>query len=321
MRRSLMMANTVAVVVPLLEQVKHVHKHAGWLEFVSRGAIDAVRAQGLNALSVNVRQLESGGVEQLVADQPKGLVIPETPADRGAAQRLVAAAGRGGLSVTVYGDGEGLEQVDRVVSDHECGAGALTRWLMQQGRKRLLCVFPRGAETLYWVQRRIAGYEKAMREGGLQPLPPLWIPMVPENAGSEQVFRDGAHQMAGYLVPWLTGAEPIDGLLAVSDREAYTMATACRMFGKLPHRDIGLVGYDNYWEDCEAEQKFEPAGPQATMDKKNELLGQQLVKLLLARIGGELPTEPQCVKVAPELVLTNDAKRTSDSESRMSAMT
>ncbi len=312
MMRSLMMTNTVAVVAPALDQLETVHEHGGWLEFISQGAMEAVQTAGLNTLRVHSKQLEAGGINHLVTDQPKGLIIPEAPSEYGMAPKLVAAARRGGLPVVVYGDGEGLTEVDRVVSDHEQGNYELTRWLISQNRKRIVCVYPRGSQEMYWVENRLAGYQRAMREAGLDILPPLLIPQVPEDDGNEQVFRDGAHHLAGFLVPWLTGANPVDGLMVVSDRETYTAAAACRLFGRIPHKDIGLVGYDNYWADCLAEQKFEPAGPQATVDKQNKYMGEEMVKLLLARVDGKLPQPPQCVKVKPQLIIVGGSGMASD---------
>jgi len=303
MTRSPMMANTVAVVAPALDHLKGIHKHGGWLEFISQGAMEALHTAGLNALRVHAKQLEAGGVDHLVTDQPKGLIIPETPSEYGMPPKLVAAARRDGLPVVVYGDGEGLTEVDRVVSDHEQGNYELTRWLISQNRKRILCVYPRGSQGMYWVENRLAGYQRAMKEAGLDLLPPLLIPQVLESEEKEQVFRDGAHQLAGFLVPWLTGTNPVDGLMVVSDRETYTAAAACRLFGRIPHEDIGLVGYDNYWTDCLAEQQFEPTGPQATVDKQNKAMGEEMVKLLLARIDGNLPQPPQCVTVKSQLVV------------------
>ena len=49
------------------------------------------------------------------------------------------------------------------------------------------------------------------------------------------------------------------------------------------------------------------SGPVATVDKRNHECGRQMIRLLLERIEGRLPPEPQCRVVEPELIVT-DAK-------------
>lgn len=71
----------------------------------------------------------------------------------------------------------------------------------------------------------------------------------------------------------------------------------------MPNGDVDIVGYDNYWAECE-ERAVESAFPLATVDKCNPELGGELVHLLMERIEGQLPDEAQCRMVTPRLVVT-----------------
>ena len=82
------------------------------------------------------------------------------------------------LPVVVNDDGPTLSQYDRVISDHEIGAYELTSWLLGQGRRRILPLWGVDRER-YWVKMREAGYQRAMREAGLEPLPAVYVQVGP----------------------------------------------------------------------------------------------------------------------------------------------
>jgi DNA-binding LacI/PurR family transcriptional regulator len=65
-----------------------------------------------------------------------------------------------------------------------------------------------------------------------------------------------------------------------------------------------IAGYDNYFDHC-GERRFEPQVPAATMDKQNDLMGREMVRLLLDRAGGKLPPGPQLRAVPPRLVVAH----------------
>jgi DNA-binding LacI/PurR family transcriptional regulator len=94
-----------------------------------------------------------------------------------------------------------------------------------------------------------------------------------------------------------------------SDREVFITAAACRLFGVEPGRDLVIVGYDNYWRRC-MERQYEPYIPAATVDKHNEKMGGELVRLLLDRVADRLPPEPQTRVIPPQLVITSTSEET-----------
>ena len=73
-------------------------------------------------------------------------------------------------------------------------------------------------------------------------------------------------------------------------------------------RDIQVAGYDGYLAMCE-ERKFEPGLPAATVSKQNQRMGEQMVEVLLDRIGGKLPEGPQTRVVRPRLVISDQSVR------------
>jgi DNA-binding LacI/PurR family transcriptional regulator len=62
----------------------------------------------------------------------------------------MAALPERGVTVAVYGDAPAAAQFDRVLSDYEAGCHALTRWLFEQGRRRILIMGPQ--RDFYWFR-------------------------------------------------------------------------------------------------------------------------------------------------------------------------
>ena len=179
----------------------------------------------------------------------------------------------------------------------------------------------------FWYHQRIAGYERAMQEAGLQPLQPVSIPpqqpllttqklslqaslrpdlvdlsCEDESREDEEIFRHDVKSGAGHLFQSLHGDNSADALMMVTDRNVFLAAAICRLLGKEPGQDILITGYDNYFSDCE-ELALEPFYPSATIDKNNRLIGETMAQLLFERIEGVSPTEPQKRTVAPTLVV------------------
>lgn len=301
-----LMSNTVGVLTNRCDTVPSDRiESAGWELFIERGAMDAIRTAGLHAMSFYPERLFDGGVQELLRHRPRGIVVGRV-GHRKEGRKLVQTLVDGGVQVSVYGDHAEYQRYDRVISDHEAGAYALTRWLIAQGRRRILRLWPRSAQGSYWLQGRDAGYDRAMREAGLEPLEPVVLQRsVSHTEGRREVFEHNARTYAGYLIGKVGVADGADALMCVSDGDVFPAAAACRLLGAEPNRDVTIVGYDNYWAD-RVDRQFEPIVPAATVDKRNPQLGEALVRLLLERSAGELPDEPQLRKVEPELIVPGE---------------
>jgi DNA-binding LacI/PurR family transcriptional regulator len=199
----------------------------------------------------------------------------------------------------VYGGAPELEAYDRVLSDHEAGSYELTRFLIAQGRRRLLNVWTAPA-TGYWFAKRRAGYERALHEAGLEPLPDLIVPPFIPAHGRRDAFERAVRQMASFFIEPFSASPPVDALLMATDIDALGAAAACRLFHKVPNEDVAIAGYDDFWLDCE-ETQFESCPP-LTMNKRDAEMGEALVQLLLDRTSGKLPDSPQSRLIKPRLV-------------------
>ena len=289
-------------------------RESGWLEYMAQGVVLASRAAGRNVLVVHPDQMATDGLERLFSAPPLGVVMPEPggplPGQDLWLRRLAAA----GIPVVVYGDSDDLSDFDRVVSDHEVATYELTKWVIGQGRRRIINLSGKPGDH-YWYLNRLRGHERAMREAGLEPRPPILFtpvdrlsPGVGEfNAEPWDSFDVARHQLAGHLAPLVNGNEPVDAIMLGNDGQVCATAAALRLLGREPGRDVLLVGYDNTWADS-TQRQFETANPAATVDKCNAQIGQELVRLLMDRVEGRLPQGSQRRVVPSRLIVMEQDK-------------
>lgn len=278
----------------------------GWSEAIVKGMLNSIRDAGLHSLALNPETMTAANVEQLVRERPYAVTVPDILhgpfSKEDAAGFFLRRLAEARIPVVCYGDSASFQHCDRVTSDHEAGSYALTRLLIERGRKRI-CMFWDTPFSFYWSYGRRHGYERAMKEAGLEPLPVITVPPGdPQVDGEEERFKAFVRRFAGYLVEILLGNDPPDALMMASDGLVGAAAGALRLFKKRPNQDILLVGYDNYWHETPW-RPFESCGPLATVDKRNYESGQEMIRLLLERLEGKLPPEPQCRVVQPELII------------------
>lgn len=285
------------------------HRQPGWVEFISLGALPAIEDAGMHALSFHPARLREQGVEQLIDAKPYGVIFTDLLTETGE-DEMLRQLHDAGVPFVVYGDGETLADYDRVSSDHERGGYELTRWLIGRGRKHILCFWQEPTDTP-WLADRYRGYERAMKEAGLAPMPIATHPGI-EAPRDRAAFDRAIRLTTGYLAEHLVGPEPIDALMLTSDGETPYAAAACRLLQREPNRDVELVGYDHYWADA-PERKYEDTPPLATIDKRNMVMGQTLVELLSDRVAGNLPAQPQRRVVKPVLIESSNPESALDS--------
>ena len=102
-----------------------------------------------------------------------------------------------------------------MTSDHEAGAYALTKWLIGQGRKRILRFWQVAvggpSEVQPWLTKLNAGYERAMRECGVSRASRgNFDPANTTLTIAREDFELQSRLMAGYLVEHLRGPNAID---------------------------------------------------------------------------------------------------------------
>lgn len=297
--------HVIAIVTPDTQPPRAGHRQSGWREYLTQGTLEMARASGMHALALNPALLHGGDLSRLLVDRPYGVIITEQAPHTRELRELYSRLQESGIPTVAYGDGELLAAFDRVSSDHEAGGYELTRFLLSTGRKRPVNVWPEETGPAYWLLQRQAGYERAMREAGIEPLEPVLVPLADEPVDS---FDRKARRYVGFLAEHLTSREPSDAILAASDGQAFHIAAACGLLNLRVHEDVAIVGYDNYYADS-PEREHLPFFPLATVDKGNRKLGSELVNLLMDRVAGRLPAEPQSRHIEPDLIVVDQSAK------------
>jgi DNA-binding LacI/PurR family transcriptional regulator len=302
-RRAGVLAGTVVVVGHPLDDAREPDSPS-FAELTTQGALAELRARSLDALALDARRTDPAQLLRLVDQGISGVLVPAGSGrpriDPEAMRDCLQAVAARGVPAVIFGDESG-DGVDRVVPDHEAGAAALTELLLARGRKRPLQIFGEGLEQA-WVRCRRAGYERAMRRAGLEPLPPLLVPDLPAARDAEGDIERQARHLLGYLFEHLgpQAATPVDALLLLTDYEGAAMRRACALLGREPD----LVGYDGAIGAWAAGHRWDPSPLLATIDKRLWQCGVELVRLMQWRLElGSAPV-PRRVLVAPAVLTT-----------------
>lgn len=279
-----------------------------WSErFVSIELVRTLQEAGRHVVMLSPRMFEREQIPLLTLSRPAGVLLTYQVGEDPVGWALASACRREGIPVVVYGDHPRLAPFDRVFSDHAAGARELVGWLVSRGCRRILQYWPKPLNA-HWALRRRDGYRAAVREYGLPEIIPQPLP-VPVGDGSlapKEEFDMLRRLAVGVLADFVRGPDAIDAVMVPNDHFAYPVAAALRALGRMPNRDVLVAGYDNVGPDSSS-RAFEAAGPAVTIDKHNELTVRDMVALLLDRLAGRLPDEPQPRAHAHELVVTSDA--------------
>lgn len=277
-------------------------RFGGLLSAIDSGVVDAVARSGRHLLLVHPDGFGAPDCGGLLSATPLGVVSVPVGDDGRELAACLQRLRQAGSAVVAGSDAPGLRAFDRVAFDHAAGARESVAFLAARGRRRILRVWLDIARD--WLALRDTGYEQAALNAGIPNLPALRVPgLITRSETPEPAnLARRARQYAGFLLEHLRGPDAADALLVTSDSDLFPVAAACRLCGREPGRDLELVGYDNFWEEC-WERALEPARPAATVDKQNHACGVALVDLLLERVAGRLPPEPQLRWVAPRLTV------------------
>ncbi len=282
-------------------------RSSGWDIQRQYAALASLGEAGFDSMIVGERTLTAEKARRLTSGWPRGAIAVESEVwDPAEAQQIADALRLNGAPVVLYGS-QPVAGCDWVSSDHAAGCHDLTRWLIGQGRRRILRVWTgQGCRINHaWLKDRDAGYEKAMGDAGLEILPAV-RPGGPDPEGLpfQQWFEAKTRSIAGWLVEYLQRDPGVDAIVAASDGEVYPIAAACRLLGKTPGHDILITGYDDFWMD-DPQRQFESYTPVATVDKQNPAIGRELARLFQDRLAGKLPTESQHRVIAPQMIIVD----------------
>jgi DNA-binding LacI/PurR family transcriptional regulator len=169
-----------------------------------------------------------------------------------------------------------------VRTDNTAGGLQATRHLLQLGRRRIAFL---GSSTDHWpeFQARYTGYERALREAGIEPDPRLSV----EAQSSEQAGHEAAMAL-------LATGVPFDAIFTASDLIAMGAIGALRERGRTVPGDVAVIGFD----DIAAAAHFIPA--LTTVQQDTHRAAEMLVDNLLRMTAGE-PVESALIQ--PNLVV------------------
>jgi LacI family transcriptional regulator len=130
-----------------------------------------------------------------------------------------------------------VEGVSTLLVDSELGAYTLTRHLIGQGHRRIAMITgpTRGAgSATFGRSQRRQGFERALRDAGLEPDPRLI---------AEGNFRYAGGQVAMHRL--LGAGLPIDAVFAQNDMMALGAMSVLRDAGLRVPDDVAIVGFDD----------------------------------------------------------------------------
>lgn len=185
--------------------------------------------------------------------------------------------------VTVDRRVEGVS-CDRVAFNNEAGGYLACRYLLDAGHERIACLVNVSSST---GRERLEGYERALRERGVESDPSLVLPC--------DYYISDAYEVAGKLL-----ATDATAVFASSDNIALGLLKCLYERGLRVPRDYSMVSYDN----SAADVLFEPA--LTSIEQNVEELASAALDVLFRRIEegerGELG-EPEEHILMPRLVI------------------
>lgn len=182
------------------------------------------------------------------------------------------------------------DQIDAILLDNVQAGHAATQHLIDLGHQRIACICGPDAKTR--SHARIRGYERALLEAGIDLDPDL----IQAGDWTIQSGQKCARQL--FELPSSPTA-----IFASNDMMAIGALTFLHEQGVQVPEEVSVIGLDNIaLSDYSCPPLTTVATPIADV-------GQRLCRLLLDRIGGRLPAEPQRITVSGEIVVRRSTAR------------
>lgn len=179
-------------------------------------------------------------------------------------------------------------EVDAVITDNHQSGILATRYLIENGHKRIGII--RGPSNVTPSAQRVTGYQQALTEAGISIDPKL------------EVSGD-FHSRSGYTATvQLLKAKPLTAIFACNDLMAIGALRAIREAGLSVPEDISLIGHD----DIEMASYTQPA--LTTIAQPIELLAETAIQFLLDRIK-QPGVPPRRIILPNQLVVRQSTRR------------
>lgn len=184
---------------------------------------------GVNIRQVSDRTLDGDALRMLEQLKPSCAFIVEPSFN----PQLVAALAKVGC--VAWGLNEPSDDGNCVYIDQERAGYLATRWLLQQGRRRVALL--NGKVNAYWgFAARERGYRKAMDGAGVEVDPRL------VREGQHAIDSEAGRAMMRAI---LEEAVEVDGVVGASDSKAMGAMAAAQEAGRRLPEDIAVVSIDN----------------------------------------------------------------------------
>ncbi len=253
---------------------------------VVRGVEDMAQRNGYTVILGNSDESadkERQYIEALISKRIDGLLI--TPSGAESRQILDVLTARGIPFVLIDRDLPGIN-ADTVTGDNIAGAKLLIQHLLSLGHRRIALV--NAASDISTNRDRQRGYEAALREQGIEPLPVL--------VSANSYRRDSAHRVVHELMELPPQQRPTalfagNNVLAIGVIEALRAAQV-----KVPE-DMAVVCFD----DIELASALDPFLTVVAQPVRS--FGTIAMQFLLERLQGEAEPQPRKVVLTPELIV------------------
>jgi len=256
---------------------------------IVRSAVRALRNRGYKTVlfdSEDSIHAEADEIDRLAREGLDGALV--MPVERPDNIHLFNRVARIGVPL-VFLDRKplGLE-ADLVASDNFKGAYEATTRLIERGHKRIAhftWIIDRQCTS---ISERRQGYEQALIDHGISPDPELVCPPAAHPDGSMQ-FR--------YALAYLRNSQdPVTAVFALHDEFVLRAVCAVAALGLRVPDDVAVAGF--------FDGPFYPVQdvPIIKVVQRQEEIGRAAAELLIRRIEGDGPEEPQTILVPPDIV-------------------
>ncbi len=263
---------------------------------VARGVEDVASSQGFNVILCNTDESEGKQDEYLKVLLQKRvdgfLLVPASstpePIHLIQSQRI---------PVVVLDRRVPDVQVDVVRGDSEGGGYEITRLLLSMGHRRIAMLS--GPKSVSTAADRVAGYRRALAEAG--------VPSDFEMAYYGEYTQESGYRLAKLA---LSASPPPTALFAANNFIAIGALQALREAGLRVPDDVSLVSFD----DIPPAFVIEPF--LTVVCQPAYEMGQAATQLLLSRLSGEAPEEPQEIVLPVEVIIRRSCCPIARSERR-----
>lgn len=216
------------------------------------------------------------------------IVFSQTPADDPFIEQLIAAH----IKTVVVLREFTAPQVDNVYSDDASAIRALVQYLLKMGHRRI--GYLNGPDEYTASHVRYAALKKASQQ--------LDFELFPADVKWGHFTLDSGEQLMTTILQSSPRADLPSCVMCASDDIALGAIKACHHFGIHVPNDISIVGFDNNpYTTIISPSLTTVQNPLTTMAKEG-------VKLLFARINGQLTSGRQSMVVLPQLILRSSVK-------------